>query len=57
MWRELAATVRSFAHMPLRISDRNSANNNEVSTFKYILPLIFEASSTNGAFFWRFYSK
>jgi len=31
------------------------ANNNEVSKFKYILPLVFKASSTKGAFFWRFY--
>ena len=33
------------------------ANNNEVSTFKYIMPLVFKASSTKGAFFWRFYSE
>jgi len=26
-------------------------NNNEVSTFKYIMPLVFKASSTKGAFF------
>jgi len=26
------------------------ANNNEVSTFKYIMPLVFKTSSTKGAF-------
>jgi len=31
------------------------ANNNQVSTFKYILPLVFKASSTKCAFFWRFF--
>jgi len=33
------------------------ANNNEVSTFEYTMPLVFKASSTKGAFFWRFHSE
>ena len=33
------------------------ANNNEVSTFKYIMPLVFKASSTKCAFFWCFCSE
>jgi len=33
------------------------ANNNEVSTFKYIMPLDFKASSTKGVFFRRYYSE
>jgi len=37
--------------------DRGGANNNEVSTLKYILPFVFKASSTKDAFFWHFYSE
>jgi len=33
------------------------ANDNGVSTFKYIMPLVFKASSAKGACFWRFYSE
>jgi len=31
------------------------ANNNQVSTFDYLMTLILKASSTKGAFFYRFY--
>jgi len=31
------------------------ANNNQVSTFKYIMPLVFKASSIKCAFSWRFF--
>ena len=32
--------------------DGGGANNNQVSTFKYIMPLVFKASSITYAFFW-----
>jgi len=35
--------------------DWRGANNNKVSTFKYIMPIDFKASSTKCAFFWRFF--
>ena len=47
--------MRQIRHVA-RNFDRG-VNNNEVSTFKYIMPFVFEASSTKGAFFWRFYSE
>jgi len=31
-------------------------NNNQVSTFKYLMPLVFEATSIQRAFVWRFFS-
>jgi len=30
-------------------------NNNQVSTFKYLMPLVFEATSIQRAFVWRFF--
>jgi len=31
------------------------ANNSQVSTFKYIMALVFKASSIKCAFFWYFF--
>ena len=50
-----------FSRIPGRHVARNfewgGANNNQASTFRYILPLVCKASSTEGVFFWRFYSE
>ena len=51
-----AITNRERGRHVAKNSDRGE-NNNEVSTFKYILLLVFKASSTKDAFFWCFYSE
>jgi len=47
---------RQHAQFQTRIQnfDRGGANNSQVSTLKYLMPLVFKASSIKGAIFWSF---